>query len=126
MEPADLWVRYLEPRYRDRAIKVVDVDGGGQALIADNQVILPGGLAGLGGANVEPRSRLYTDGLRYEDGCPPASYDPAARAALLDEWGVDVAVLFPTIGILPLPVADVDLLTAYCRAYNTWQAEFSD
>lgn len=124
MEPADLWERYLEPRYRDRAIKIVEVDGA-QQLVADGQVVLPFGLAGLGGVNIWPRSRLFSENLRYEDGCPPASNDPKARAELLDEWGVDRAVLFPTIGILPLPTSDVDLLTAYCRAYNTWQAEFS-
>lgn len=124
MEPGDLWERYLEPRYRDRAIKVVDVDGFDQ-LVVDDQVLLPMGLAGLGGVNIEPRSRLRTDlSLRYVDGCPLASYEPAARARMLDEWGVDRGVLFPTIGILPLPVQDPGLLNAYARAYNTWQAEF--
>lgn len=124
MEPADLWEHYLEPRFRDRAIKVVDVDGTDQ-LVADGHVILPMGLAGLGGANIEPRSRLRTDrSLRYVDGCPPASFEPADRARLLDEWGVDRSVLFPTIGILPLPIEDMDLLSAYARAYNSWQAEF--
>lgn len=124
MEPGDLWERYLEPRYRDRAIKVVHADGTDQ-LVADDQVILPMGLAGLGGANIEPRSRLRTDvSLRYVDGCPPASYEPRARARMLDEWRVDRGVLFPTIGILPWPIEDGDLLNAYARAYNTWQAEF--
>lgn len=124
MEPADLWERYLEPRYRDRAIRIVEVDGAEQ-LVADGNVILPMGLAGLGGANIEPRSRLRTDpSLRYADGCPSSSYDPAARARMLDSWGVDRGVLFPTIGILPWPVDDLDLLSAYARAYNTWQAEF--
>ena len=125
MEPADLWTNYLEPRYRDRAIRIVEVDGQEQ-LVADGHVILPMGLAGLGGANVEPRSRLRSDTtLRYLDGCPPASYIPAERARLLDEWKVGAGVLFPTIGILPLPIEDQDLLSAYARAYNTWQAEFS-
>lgn len=125
MEPPDLWTTFIEPRFRDRAIKIVEQDGQ-EMLVADGQVILPMGLAGLGGANVNPRSRLRTDpSLRYLDGCPPASYDPAARARLLDEWGVDVGVLFPTIGILPWPTEDQDLLNAYARAYNTWQAEFS-
>ena len=49
---------------------------------------------------------------------------PSARAKLLDEWGVDKGVLFPTIGILPFPIKDMDLANAYCRAYNTWQKEF--
>lgn len=125
MEPADLWTSYLEPRYRHRAIRIVEVDGHEQ-LVADGQVILPMGLAGLGGANIEPRSRLRSDTtLRYLDGCPEASYVPSARAAMLDDWDVTAGVLFPTIGILPMPSEDQDLLSAYARAYNTWQAEFS-
>jgi uncharacterized protein len=124
MEPPDLWERYLEPEYRERAIKIVEVDGQ-EHLVADGQVILPFGLAGLGGANIEPRSRIWSEGLRYRDGCPPPSYDPGARASMLDAWGVDAGVLFPTIGILPLPTDDLGLLSAYARAYNTWQAEFA-
>lgn len=80
VEPPDLWERYLEPRYRDRAVKVLDVDGG-EHLVADGHVILPGGLAGLGGADIEPRSRLRTEStLRYLDGCPPATYEPIRRS----------------------------------------------
>ncbi|MCC6917988.1 MAG: amidohydrolase [Alphaproteobacteria bacterium] len=122
MEPADLWQRYLEPRYRDRAIRIEDIDGV-ESLIIGEQVVLAGRLAGLGGANL-PREELATGKYRYADGCPPASYDPAARLKLMDEWGVDRAVLFPTVGILPFPTEDMDLANAYCRAYNTWQSEF--
>src|SRR3954462_11908568 len=84
MEPADLWERYLDPQYRDRAIRIVETDGVEQ-LIMGEQVILSGTLAGLGGAPV-PRSQLFVGGLKYADGCPPASYDAAARADLYDEW----------------------------------------
>jgi predicted TIM-barrel fold metal-dependent hydrolase len=123
LEPADLWETYLEPEYRDRAIRIVESDGLEQLVMGD-QVVLAGTLAGLGGVHVE-RTRLFTGGLKYADGCPPASYDPAARVELYDEWGVDAGVVFPTIGILPFPCDDPGLASAYCRAYNTWQAEFS-
>ena len=122
MEPADLWQRYLEPKYRDRAIRIEEQDGV-EKLIIGEKVVLEGVLAALGGAHVE-RSNLFSGALRYADGCEPASYDPHARAALLDDWGVERGVLFPTIGILPFPTDDMALANAYCRAYNTWQAEF--
>lgn len=122
MEPADLWRRYLEPRFRDRAIRIEERDGI-EHLIIGEQVVLSGVLAGLGGAHI-PREELFSGKLRYADGCPPASYEPAARLALMDDWGVDRCVLFPTIGILPFPTEDMDLANAYCRAYNTWQAEY--
>ena len=122
MEPADLWQRYLEPRYRDRAIRIEEEDGV-EKLIIGERVVLERVLAGLGGAHLD-RVKLFTGGLRYADGCPRSSFEPRARAEMLDDWGVDRGVLFPTIGILPFPTEDVDLANAYCRAYNTWQSEF--
>ena len=122
MEPADLWQRYLEPKFRDRAIRI-EVQDGVEKLVIGERVVLERVLAALGGAHID-RVKLFSGGLRYADGCPPASYEPPARAALLDDWGVDRGVLFPTIGILPFPTDDAELASAYCRAYNTWQAEF--
>lgn len=122
MEPADLWQRYLEPAFRDRAIRIEEKDGV-ETLLIGEKPILEGRLAGLGGAHI-PRDRLFGAGLKYADGCEPASYDPAARIELLDDWQVDKGVLFPTIGILPFPTDDIPLSNAYCRAYNRWQADF--
>jgi uncharacterized protein len=122
MEPADLWQRYLEPKYRDRAIRIERRDGVEHLIIGEVSV-LSNVLAGLGGAHL-PRAEAFSGKLTYADGCEPASYDPAARAALLDDWRVDCGVLFPTIGILPFPTDDLPLANAYCRAYNRWQREF--
>ena len=72
MEPADLWLRYLEPRYRDRAIRIETHDGV-ERLIIGEQVVLQGMLAGLGGAHLD-RSKAFMGGLSYADGCEPASY----------------------------------------------------
>jgi uncharacterized protein len=122
MEPADLWERYLEPRYRDRAIRIVESGGVEQLMIAD-RVVLAGNLAALGGAHLTP-TEAFAGGLRYREGCPPASYDAQARLELYRDWRIDGGVVFPTIGILPADTDDQDLLSAYARAYNTWQAEF--
>ena len=124
MEPADLWQTHLEPKYRDRAIRIERREGV-EHLIIGEESVLSGVLAGLGGAHLD-RKDVFKPGMTYADGCEPASYDPAARAAMLDDWGVDVGVLFPTIGILPFPTEDVELASAYCRAYNRWQKEFHE
>jgi predicted TIM-barrel fold metal-dependent hydrolase len=123
MEPPWLWQEYLEPAYRDRAIRIEERDGVEHLIIAE-QSVLDTRLAGLGGAGI-PIAELFGGGLGYVDGCPPGSWDPAARAALLDDWAVDAGVLFPTIGILPVPTDDLDLISAYGRAYNRWQADFA-
>lgn len=125
LEPAHLWEEYLEDRYKPRAIRIVPGPGGSEQLVVDGEVILPMGLAGLGGVEL-PASRLFTDRtLRYLDGAPAASMDTAARLSLMDEWGVDAGVLFPTIGILWDKEDDPDLAMAYARAYNRWQWDFA-
>src|SRR5688572_29171694 len=114
MEPADLWTTYLEDEFRPRAIRI-EVRDGVEHLVMGEQVVLVGTLAGLGGGHLTPLE-VFGGGLRYVDGCPPASYDPAARAALYDEQGITAGVVFPTIGILPFMCDDQPLISAYCRA----------
>ncbi|HVN29900.1 MAG TPA: hypothetical protein VMT64_15495, partial [Candidatus Binataceae bacterium] len=59
MEPPDLWERYLEPQYRDRAIRIVrDPADGMEVLMSDNQPILRGVLGALGGANLDRKLLL--------------------------------------------------------------------
>lgn len=125
MEPPDLWEKYIEPGYRDRAIRIVrDPADGMEVLTIDNQPLLKGILGGLGGAHLD-RTRLFVPGqVSYMEGCPPASYLPEERLKLLDSWGVDAGVLFPTVGIL-WDVADNGLAAAYARAYNAWIDEFA-
>jgi uncharacterized protein len=125
MEPPDLWTTYLESRYRDRAIHIRQTADGTEELVADGKVLLAGRLAGLGGVDHEPEQVFRSGALSYLDGCPPASYDTAARVALLDEWGVDAGVVFPTIGILWDKEDDPELAMAYARAYNNWQWDFA-
>jgi uncharacterized protein len=122
LEPADLWTRYLEPQFRDRAIRI-EVDDGVEKLIIAEQVVLQGVVAGLGGAEAD-KIKLFGGQMSYRHDNPLDSYDPHARAKRMDEWGIESAVVFPTIGILPFPTDDLALANAYCRAYNNWMTEF--
>lgn len=125
MEPPDLWDRYIEPKYRDRSIQVRKNKDGTEELVVDNKVLLKGRLAALGG--VEHRAdELFTQPeIPYLEGCPAASYDTEARVKLLDEWGVDAGVVFPTIGILWDKPDDLELAMAYAQAYNNWLWDFA-
>lgn len=125
LEPPDLWVNYLEPRYRDRAIRIERGADGVEELVADGKTILRGRLAALGGVEHDAIDTFTNRELTYLDGCPAASYDTAARVALLDEWGVDAGVVFPTIGILWDKEEDPELAMAWARAYNNWQWDFA-
>ena len=47
MEPADLWQRYLEPEFRDRAIRIETRDGIEGTLVSDDiEFELPFGIVG--------------------------------------------------------------------------------
>jgi predicted TIM-barrel fold metal-dependent hydrolase len=125
LEPPDLWERYLESRYRDRAIRIARSPDGLEQLIVDGQVIMPRGLVGLGGVELDAAELFTRDDLEYLDGAPAASMDTGARVELLDRWGVDAGVVFPTIGILWDKEEDPELAMAYARAYNRWQWDFA-
>jgi len=127
LEPRDTWLRYLEPQYRDRAIRVDVDDRGREVLLVDGKPLeaVRGRLALLGGIEMDPADALRPGRYRYEDGCPPGSYDPAARIRVMDDEGIDVSLLYPTIGICwEGLVEDPGLGTAYARAYNRWVADF--
>jgi len=123
LEPADLWQRYLEPKFRDRAIRVEEEDGV-ERLVIGEEVVLQGVVAGLGGAE-ESKAELFAGKRSYVRDNPTDSFDPSARLNRMDGWGIQKSVLFPTICILPFPTDDQDLANAYCRAYNNWISEFA-
>ena len=124
LEPPDLWLRYLEPKFRDRAILIRPAPGG-EELVIDNEVIMKGRLAGLGGAEHDAAKVFVDADIPYLATCPAASYDTAARIRLMDDWGVDAGITFPTIGILWDKEEDPELAMAYARAYNNWQRDFA-
>ena len=127
LEPADTWVKYLEPSYRDRAIRIAEDEHGYEVLLIDGQPLktLRGQLGALGGIEMDA-SRLLTRGqMTYAEGSPAGGYDPIERLRVMDREGIDVVLLYPTIGICwEGHVTDGHLATAYTRAYNRWLAEF--
>jgi predicted TIM-barrel fold metal-dependent hydrolase len=129
MEPRDTWLRYVEPKHRDRAIRIETDADGLEMLLIDNKSHkrVHGILGGLGGVGMgEEAAELLTRGRRtYEQGCPLGGYDPAARLKVMDEERIDIALLYPTIGILwEGHVQDADLACALTRAYNRYIVDF--
>jgi hypothetical protein len=99
LEPPDLWETYLEPKYRDRGIHIRQTPDG-EELIVDNEVIMRGRLALLGGAENDAPPLFVDPTIPYLDTCPRASMFTNDRVKLLDDWGVNAGITFPTIGIL--------------------------
>ncbi len=127
LEPRDTWQKYLEPNLRADAIRIEKDSEGVEVLLVENKphLALRGTLGALGGIEMDSTD-LMTPGARsYEDGCPPGGYDPAARLAVMDDEKIDMALLYPTIGIAwEGLVESPKLATAYARAYNRWIVDF--
>ena len=128
LEPRDTWVNYIDPAFRDRAIRIDNDDQGDEVLLIDGRPLegLRNTLAALGGIELDsavainPASRL-----RYEDGCPLGGYDPAGRLKVMDSELIDVALLYPTIGICwEGMVTEPALANAYTQAYNRYIVDF--
>lgn len=127
LEPRDTWETHLEAKYRDRAIRIDRDDRGDEVLLVDGRPLegLRNRLASLGGIELDPVEALKPGNLVYEDGCPLGGYDPAARIQVMDQEGIDIAMLYPTIGICwEGLVDDGELATAYTRAYNRYVVDF--
>src|SRR5437867_7910286 len=65
-------------------------------------------------------------GLERFQAARAAGFSPQSRLADMDREGVDVQVLYPTVGgqVLGREFKDPALLAACCRAYNDWSAEY--
>lgn len=127
LEPPDLWQKYIDPQYRDRAVRIDHDEKGWEVLMFDNKVaeVVRGTLGALGGVGMNPEEFFIPGNKTYMDGCPPGSYDPQARLKVMDDEGIDIALLYPTIGIFWEGwVSDPKLATAYARAYNRWLVDF--
>ena len=103
MEPGDLWKENLEPKYRDKAMQVVTGDDGLDYLEIDGSPsqVLNGALGGLGTLDEAAAWRLKEDKpelLNWEDCRTPGAKDPHARIKWMNEQGIDMAFLYPSLG----------------------------
>lgn len=121
MEPPDLWQRYIEPEYQDRAPR------GSTEIVADLGLIAPDG--GPWGRVSLPRSRkghniprVQSRWKEFEE----RGWTGGVQLEAMDAEGIDVAVLYPSRGLFALSMPDLDpqLAAAIARAYNNWLFDF--
>jgi predicted TIM-barrel fold metal-dependent hydrolase len=120
-EPPDLWTRRVEPKFRDRAPQLVR-EADGDWWYCDNHRVI-GLSAGIQtGQRFEGNENLTRTGL-FEN-VRRGGYIPEEHLKDMDEDGVDVSIVYPTVGLLLYSVPDSAFLTDICRTYNDWLAEF--
>lgn len=123
IEPPDLWAKWLDKKYQEKAPKLVkDKDGGDAWSYDDSGIPEPLGLVTDVGT---PPEKLKWTGVRYGHEIHPSCHEGKARLGVLDIDGVDAEVLYPpqrAVGMF-MRYKDYDLQLAGIRAYNRWLNE---
>ncbi|HLY81557.1 MAG TPA: amidohydrolase family protein [Acidimicrobiales bacterium] len=125
-EPVDLFMRYIDPAYRDRTFTVEERDGGTAVLFRGQ----PFGFVGGSGnkQRIRPGAlRAMLRGETLDEGDEDDSYasDPAARIAMMDRQGIEATLMFPSTGVTIANAIgrDPELRAAHMRAFNRWLSE---
>ena len=129
LEPKNLWETYLEPKYRERALRFILDDNNLEQLVYDNKpskMAAKGMPSTLGAMGCTDLAKLQFDPEQtYERNSPYGSTDPKQRLELLDAEGIEQALIYTTVGLLwEAEVKDPELSQAYTRAYNRWVTEW--
>jgi predicted TIM-barrel fold metal-dependent hydrolase len=121
IEPPELWERYVEPAWRERAPQVVR-SARGETLIGLGDLAMDiSGSARAVGFDAPERSDGWEEQSRHKMALR-GGWDPRARLVDMDADGIDAAVLYPTTMLAVVP--DPGLFAALCRAYNNWLADY--
>jgi predicted TIM-barrel fold metal-dependent hydrolase len=122
----DAVTKFLPPDYRD-LMRFAAVKTGDKVR---NQLLVNGRLAGFfpnptfsrvippGGRSHDPQQRRAIDGSA-------AFFDPGPRLRLMDEFGIDRCLLFPTLAgtMEPYFIDNVEAYPVFCHAFNEWLLE---
>ena len=122
MEPLDLWTSRGESKFKDRAPRIERIEDGDWWVCDGRKVIDVAGSGTLVGVRFEEPEKLTLEG-RIED-VRPGGYIPEEHVKDMDIDGIDVSIVFPSVGLGLYSVPDSELLTSTFRTYNDWVGEF--
>ena len=122
VEPPDLWQKRIDPKFRDRAPRLVREEDTDQWYADQDFKFGAVGSIAQAGLRFEDPSKITAEG-RVEN-IPVGGYDPHAHVKDMEQDGVAANVLYPTQSFLGYLIPASDLLSAVFRAYNDWITEF--
>jgi predicted TIM-barrel fold metal-dependent hydrolase len=124
VEPPDLWTSRMSSSWGDLVPHVLwDDDHEEEAwFIGGQRVTSVGAAAQAGWPEFPPdHPRRWTD-------ADPATWEPTARLARMDEYGIHAQVLYPNVALFNSAsiqqYADDEFQLAMVKAYNDYQTEF--
>lgn len=118
LEPPDLWERYIDPEFKDRAPRGLTSVTRGLGVEVEGRVF------GHIHEGVHLERMIYSCSLQQENygEAERRNYDGVAMLDAMGREGLDLAVLYPSRGLLvvSVPGLDHELFAAISRAYNDW------
>ena len=122
-EPADLWQRYIDKKYLDRAPQ------GLNRSFRDLGVEVEGKVLPIPRNPENPALAKYRHDFfqeKYGD-AGKRNFDGVSQLQAMDKEGLDIAFLFPTraLTVLGIDGLDADFASAIARAYNDWLHDFA-
>src|SRR4051812_6805305 len=129
LEPPDLWESYIDPEFRDRALRFKLDERGLEELEINGERSsmsrrgVPSTLGAMGAPDI---AAMRTDPDRTSlREAPYGSMHPDERLDVLDAEHIDTVILYTTVGLLwEAELDDPPLAQAYTKAYNRWICEF--
>jgi predicted TIM-barrel fold metal-dependent hydrolase len=125
LEPGEVWDRYLDEQYRDRAPKFM-----GSAKTTNRNWWMVGDQAVPPWAMAEdvlgPQHFLASRNAEIYEPLTARGYDAQCALEAMDIEGIDLAIMFRTFAhmIVSIDHLDAGLATALCRAFNNWLADY--
>jgi predicted TIM-barrel fold metal-dependent hydrolase len=121
-EPPRLWEDNLPARLREHGIRLRwNEQTGYDECLVEDRMATDRGLVGLG--NAGESFDEFGRGRHYED-LNPAGFDAHERVKVLDAEGIDIAVMYPGLGLKLGAIQDPDLAVESCKVYNDWLADW--
>ena len=124
LEPLSLWDDYMEEKeLLPMAPRFFEDDNGEQQFSIEGfkPTRLKG--TGLGGRNVDKKFQDTVATQRWEEQ-QPGGFRPEPRLEDMDREGVDLAMLYPTVGLRYTGIKSDKVAAAVCRAYNNWLYDY--
>ncbi len=121
IEPVDLWERYIDSAFKDRAPKSFSRFQGDMMIELEGHLMPDEPATERDWLRTMAREQNETYRDSYEN-----NWDSASQVRAMDAEGIDVAVLYPSRGLFGQAVdgLDPDLGAAIARAYNDWMHDF--
>ncbi len=121
-EPWDIYTTFIDPAFRDRVPRRVEVDG--ERCVVVNGTLHPDFVRyGKRPLGVTPSGENLARPVQRHD-IAEGGVDASRRLRDMDTEGIEVAVLFPSGTTSMCAVDDPDLESALYRAYHRWLAAY--